>query len=356
LITTRGYQNAVSLCFSIARPLVTIALSINGIHVILPFREERHFDEEAQPLLGHGDADTPQQQLRRLIEPRNWIEYLQSFAIFMPHLLPWHDWKILCSLAIRIVIAILNRGITVAIPRQLGIVIDKLSLGSGIMPWKEFAFWICYFWLDSRAGLDVPDSLASNYIENSSYKQVKKLAIDHVLDLSFDFYSNKDTGEVLKAIYQAGSLSNLVQLVIFQIIPVIIDFIIAMSYVTYLFDTYLTLVIFGTSVTYVLLGVTLNSWIQRKRRILTENARSESKVAYEAVSSWLTITFFDRTEFEKQRYVSVIQNLVNASYSYLSRLLWGNAVQDLILTAGFSGCTGLAMLQVVTGKNQSGAW
>lgn len=355
LLATRGYLDTVSLCLSIARPVVTLALLINGILIVSFCRIERHSNEEAQPLLRHSNADTPPQQQRRLTEPGNWIKYIQRFAIFMPHLLPWHDSKILCSLAIRIVIAILNRGINVALPRQLGIAIDKLSSEPGTMPWKEIASWTCYLWLDSRAGLNVLDSLASTCIHNSSYKQITNLAMGHVMDLSFNFHSDKDTGEILKAIDQAESLNNLVQLIIFEIIPIVIDFIIAIGYVTHLFNIYLTSVIFGISATYISLGIVINPWIQRKQRILTENSRSENKVAYEAVSNWLTITYFDRTQFEKQRYGGVVQDFIDVSYSYLYRLLCGHAAQDLIMTAGFAGCTSLAMLQVTTGQKSIGS-
>lgn len=150
-------------------------------------------------------------------------------------------------------------------------------------------------------------------------------------------------------------MNNLVQLVVFQILPIVLDFIIAMGYVTHLFDIYLMLAIFGISAIYILLGIVANPWIQRKERVWTENGRTESRVAYEAVSNWLTIAYFDRNQFEKRRYGGVVQDLIDASYSYLYRLLCGNAAQDLIMTAGFAGCTSLAMLQVVAGKKSVGS-
>jgi hypothetical protein len=111
-------------------------------------------DEEVQPLLEHANVDTTHRR-KRLAESDNWIEYLQSFTMFILHLLPWRDPKIICSLTIRIVVAIINRGLNVAISRELGIAFDKLSSRTGIMPWKEIALWACYLWLNSSAGFDV---------------------------------------------------------------------------------------------------------------------------------------------------------------------------------------------------------
>ena len=87
------------------------------------------------------------------------------------------------------------------------------------MPWREIAFWAIGLLLDSRGGIDVPGSLASNYIQNSSYKQVNKLAIGHIMDLSFEFHSSKSTGEILETLNQAWSLNSLVELVTFRSYP-----------------------------------------------------------------------------------------------------------------------------------------
>ena len=112
--------------------------------------------------------------------------------MFIPHLLPWRDPKILCSLTIRITVAIMNRGLNVAIPRELGISIDKLSSGTGIMPWKGITIWACYLWLNSSAGFDILDSLATARIRNSSYKQITELAMGHIMGLSLDFHPKRD--------------------------------------------------------------------------------------------------------------------------------------------------------------------
>lgn len=51
----------------------------------------------------------------------------------------------------------------------------------------------------------------------------------------------------------------------------------------------------------------------------------------------------------------MVQDLIYASYSYLSRLLCGNAAQDLVMTVGFAGCTSFAMVRVVTGEKSIGS-
>ncbi|KAL1591529.1 hypothetical protein SLS60_011921 [Paraconiothyrium brasiliense] len=348
---TSRSSDIFSLCLSIFRAVVTLALSTIGIF----YQAERHSDEEGQMLLGNGNGNTPQQQHKRLREPCNWIEYLQGFAIFMPYLLPWHDSKVHGYLALRLVIALLRRGSNVATPWAWGRAIDKLNLET-TMPWKEIGIWTACLWIDGRAGLDVFDQLASSCIQNSSFKKVVELAMGHVMRLSFEFHSTKNTGEILKAIDQAGSLNSLAELLIFQILPVVLDLIIAMIYVNHLIGMYLTLCILGITATYVPFVTTLNLWIQPKHRIFVESCRNEARVANEMVSNWIIITLFGRTGHEMRCYLTVVQDFVNASYDYLYRMLLASAVQDLIMNAGLVGCAILAMLQVVTGAVSLGAF
>lgn len=344
---TLTFSDIFFLCLSISRAVVTLVLLAIGIS----YRAEKHSNEEGQMLLGHGNANILQHT--RLREPRNWIEYVQSFAIFMPYLLPWHDSKVLGCLALRLVIALATRVLNVATALVWGSAVDKLN--SGTMPWTQIAIWATCLWLDSRAGLIVPDGFASNCIQLSSYKKVVELAMGHVIKLSFEFHSSKNTGEILKAIDQAGSLNKLVELVIFQIFPVVLDLIIAMVYVNHLIGMYLTLCIVGITATYVLFATTLNLWIQTKNRIYVERCRNEAGVANEIVSNWIIITLFDRTGHEKTRYSTAVQDLINADYDYHYRLLFGSAAQDLIMTVGSAGCAILVMQDVVRGKKSLGA-
>jgi len=172
--------------------------------------------------------------------------------------------KVLGSLAIRVVVVLLRRSVGVATPKLLSTALDKLDPSLGTMPWKTIVFWACCVWLDSRAGLEVLDSLARTRIHNTLYKQVTGLAIGHIMALSFDFHSKKDAREILKGIDQAALLSQLVGLIAFDNLPFVIDYIVLIGYITYLFDRHLTSVILGILVTYVLFRIIANPWIQHK--------------------------------------------------------------------------------------------
>ncbi|KAL5400705.1 hypothetical protein PMIN03_012153 [Paraphaeosphaeria minitans] len=250
------------------RSVVTLALSISTLLV----STERHLDEEAPLLLGHGNAS------RELAEPDNWIEYLQGFVLFMPHLWSLHDSKFLCALAVRSVVVLVDRYLKIYVPGQLGLAFDKIVPGSGEMPWGNIALWSIGQLLDSRAGSEIPGKLASSHIQNMTEEKARIRSLENLLRLDSSFQVAKSTGEILESIHQAGSLNSLAEAVLFQVFPVFLDLVIALVYVNILFGIYPTLAILSMSAIYISTGTATSSWIQQQQqRILNETSRTKAR-------------------------------------------------------------------------------
>ena len=84
--------------------------------------------------------------------------------------------------------------------------------------------------------------------------------------------------------------------------PVFIDLIVALFYVTHLFDIYLAFIILTFTIVYMWLGVTITNICQTHRRTYAENSRAESKTVMESVANWPTVTYFSRVPYERSRY------------------------------------------------------
>ncbi|CAN9233419.1 unnamed protein product [Alternaria alternata] len=122
--------------------------------------------------------------------------------------------KVMACLGLRLVHMLQERVLNLLTPRQLGIITDKLQHSyetqSGIMPWKDIGLWVLFSYINSYAGLGIVDGIANLVISNSAYRRITLLAYEHVLGLSMDFHTSKDSGEVLKAVEQASSLNSLI--------------------------------------------------------------------------------------------------------------------------------------------------
>lgn len=373
------------------RALVSLLLLLDAFIILVIKNAEASTDEERQSLLskptngsanqngdgGYGaisqvppsedeeavsskddDKDIKEQQAKRLEEEGGWWGYLKGFAIFLPYLFPKDDWKVMTCLLIRLIHMLQERVLNLLTPRQLGIITNKLQQSyetqSGVMPWKDIGLWVLFSYINSYAGLGFIDGVANLVISNSAYRRITLLAYKHVLGLSMDFHTSKDSGEVLKAVEQASSLNTLIEMVLFDIAPILLDLVVAMYYVTHLFDAYMAFIILFMGAAYITIGWYFTTLSQPKRRDYVEKQRTESSTVNETVHNWQTVAYFNRLIFEHKRYAENILNTISAQYSYYFRSMGGHAAQDVLTTFGFAGACIFGMSQIVTGRKPVG--
>jgi ABC-type transport system involved in Fe-S cluster assembly fused permease/ATPase subunit len=331
------------------------AQNANGTYGAIS-QENSSDDDEAES--EDDDKDVKNAQAKRLEEEGGWFGYLKGFAIFLPYLFPKDDWKVMACLGLRLIHMIQERFLNLLTPRQLGIITTKLQHSyetqSGVMPWKDIGLWVLFSYINSYAGLGIIDGLANLVISNSAYKRITLLAYKHVLGLSMDFHTSKDSGEVLKAVEQASSLNSLIEIVLFDVAPIFLDLVVAMYYVTHLFDAYMAFIILFMSAAYITIGWYFTTLSQPKRRDYVEKQRAESSTVNETVHNWQTVAYFNRLGFEHSRYADNILSTIKAQYSYYFRSMGGHAAQDVLTTFGFAGACIFGMSQIVTGRKPVG--
>ncbi|KAL6709915.1 hypothetical protein ACN47E_000700 [Coniothyrium glycines] len=379
-------RSSLPLVIGCIRALTSLLLMLDGFAMLIVKHVEKSSDEERQSLLAKpsdgatnangnasygsipqdassdDDEETPKdrdkeikdQQAKRLEEEGGWFGYLKGFAVFLPYLFPTSDWQVMGCLVLRLLHMIQERVLNLLTPRQLGIIVDKLNTQNGVMPWKDIGLWVLFSYINSYAGLGIIDGLANLFISNSAYRRITLLAYKHVLGLSMDFHTSKDSGEVLKAVEQASSLNTLIEMVLFDLCPIFLDLIVAMYYVTHLFDAYMAFIILFMGAVYITLGWYFTGLSQPKRRDYVEKQRTESSTVNETVHNWQTVAYFNRLNFEHNRYASNIINTIRAQYSYYFRSMGGHAAQDVLTTFGFAACCIFGMSQIVTGRRPVG--
>jgi hypothetical protein len=310
-MSSLGHYGHVAFMIQLLRVAISLALLINGYLLMKGVRIDTGKDEESQTLLGNqpncstvisnkttmygsvstdaddsdsdsdsddddDDKEVKKQQRKRLEEQGGWLNYLKDFSIFLPYLWPKDNKKIQFCLVILAVDVVADRFLNILIPRQIGTITNKLTMDTGIMPWTDLMLWMLYEWLGSFAGFGMFVSYARTVAENYTYQRMANLSFSHVMDLSMDFQSNKDSGEVIKSVDQAQSLNDLLELLMFDVLPIFLDLTVAIWYVPYLFGPYMGFILLVLGITYVWSGVTLTAWAQPKRRKFMEKSRAEN--------------------------------------------------------------------------------
>ena len=194
------------------------------------------------------------QQQKRLKEAGSWLGYLKGFKIFLPMLMPSkRDRLIQMCLGVITMVLIANRFLNVLVPRQLGIIAEELSKsdGNGVFPWQAVGTWMILTSLNSGAGVSLIKSFAEVPVEQFARKRISSTAFAHVMNLDMAFHSNKNSGELIRAIDQGQALQGFLEFVAFEVFPMFIDLFVAFWYVSTLFDVTMSYILVVVGVAYV---------------------------------------------------------------------------------------------------------
>ena len=174
------------------------------------------------------------------------------------------------------------------------------------------------------------------------------------MTLSCDFHDNKESGELYKSVEQGNSINSLLETLLFEVVPMLFDLIVAYAYLYYLFGAYMALTVAATTVVYLWVTTYYSAKESEYRRRNTGISRKEYQCMYDTLGSWSTVTYFNRLPYERGRYALVVEQYMQSSKKmyYVYYLAW--AVQSFVLKVGFFGACLIAAYQVTNGEKSVG--
>lgn len=231
---------------------------------------------------GHGEAHEQPSWVRPTTIPtKTWWEYIRGYSVFFPYLWPSKDRRLQVVVIICVLIVILQRGLNVLVPYQVGLITDDLSGENGEvhMPWIPILFYILYRFLQGNNGL--LGALRSTLwipVGQYSYRELSVASFEHVHSLSLDFHLGKKTGEVLSAMGKGSSINTFLEQVTFQVVPMIADLCVAIGYFLVAFDAYYALVVTVITFWYIYLTIRMAQWRAEIRRVMVNADREQDAV------------------------------------------------------------------------------
>lgn len=281
--------------------------------------DDDDFDDELLAAEHHG---------QRLKEAGGWFSYLKSFSLFLPYMWPRDDVKVQLCIAVCLLSITIRRALNIIIPLQFGRITTKLL--EGTPPYRELAICFVLSLLNENSGFGMIQSLAKIPIRQFSERQVTNAAFSHVMSLSFDFHSEKDSAEIIKALEQGGALMNVLATVVNEILPTLADLILGLGMLYWKFNIYvplLTMVAFGS---YLMLEIVTSSWKIKYRRQLGRAEREETRVMHQAIQGWTTVCYFNTFGFEKQRFGGALGAKMAADWDWNIRDICIKGVVEIL--------------------------
>lgn len=298
------------------------------------------------------DAYIKQHQKQRLQAAGNWFTYIKGYSIFLPYLIPRKDRKVQACLAISLLCLLANRALNVLIPRQLGIITNKLVAKE--IPYAELGVWLSLQLLGGGAGIYPIQELVKIPIKQFSYRQITMAAFQHVMHLSMDFHSDRDSAEVMKAIEQGESLNDLLDVALLEIAPTLVDLLIAYIYLWQVFDIYTCLLMVVASVLYITTDIIASNWNIPNRRRTTSAEAQEARVMHQAVQGWETVNYFNRVPYETRRFEKAVDTQLAASRDWAKLDAIITSLMDLFVPTTFFGLSCLVFYQISLGNATPG--
>ena len=300
---------------------------------------------------GHGDIDEPGWVRPSTAPARSWWDYIRGYSLFFPYLWPSKDRGLQLMVMICFLIIIIQRGINVLVPYQVGVIIEDLEKGPIHVPWGAIALYILYRLLQGGNGLlNAIRSTLWIPVSQYSYRELSIASFEHVHGLSLDFHLGKKTGEVLSALGKGNSINTFLEQVTFQVIPMLIDLCVAIGYFLIEFDVYYALVVTIITFWYIYLTIRMAQWRAEIRRQMVNADRDTDAVKNDSMVSYETVKYFNAENYEFNRYRGAVNKFQRAEYKVLYSLNLMNVTQNLCFMLGLMITCFIAAHQVTTGE------
>lgn len=299
---------------------------------------------------------------------KTWWEYLRGYSLFFPYLWPKDSLRLQFNVLLCFILVILQRLVNVAVPWQIGNVVDSLEkvikevaagepVSMANFPLSQFlllgAFWV----LQGQSGLlGSFRSLLWIPVSQNSYRGLTTAAFNHVHSLSLDFHLSKRTGEVLSALNKGSAINQFLEQVTFQVFPMLFDLFLSIYVFYYKYGAFYAEINLVDTCWYLYMTIKMASTRADQRRVMTNADREEEAVKNDSISSYETVKYFNAEEFESRRYQDKVGVFQKAEAQVQMGMVMMNICQTLVFNLGRIIAALVCGWQVAVGTRGPGDW
>ena len=307
-----------------------------------------HKDESSED-----DEDEDEREVSNM--SKNWWVYVKAFAFFLPYLWPkslrlqLHFPALACTV-------LADRVLNVAVPVALGKLVNSLGDAERTTPtpWIMASLYVLFRLLGSASGISLLRNLLWQPVEKMAHIQLSVAGYNHVMNMSCDFHDSKQSARLWQILHRGLSITQLFELVSFELLPMAADLVLAVSVFWWLFDPYMAFLV--ACVVLLFLWSTKRGIAVKtaKRRVFIKAWEGEYRQLAESSQNWTTVSYFNRIKYEIGRHAAAVTTTQDTAIAYQIVGYYVGAIRNLTLLSGlFAGCC-LAIYQILYGQRQVG--
>src|ERR1700712_5728772 len=272
-----------------------------------------------------------------------------TLAKLLPYVWQWR-WRVGVALVCLISAKLANGGVPLILKR----LVDALALKPG----------------DPAAALVVPVALLIAYgalrLSITAFTEAREFlfypvaariarrvsleTFEHLLGLSLGFHPERQTGGASQKSHRASrSIQSLLNYLIYNILPTMIEIAMVISLLSAKFDGWFAAITFGALVIYITFTISVTEWRTHFRRAMNEQDSKANTKAVDALINYETVKYFSNERFEQERYDENLQRLEKVSIKSQTSLSLLNLGQSLIIALAVTLLVWRATVGVVAG-------
>lgn len=294
-----------------------------------------------------GKSVRMQHYIRYTDSPHGQRRDLQNLRRMFPYIWDYRGRVILALTAL-----IVAKVAMVGVPFVLKHVVDHLDIAPGQVLVLPLALLLAYGALRLVSSLfnELRDAVFAR-VRYHAMRRISNQVLQHLHNLSLRYHLEKRTGGISRDLERgAGSLSSILNYLVFNILPTIAEFSLVAVILLSTYEARFSIAIFTTVFVYVVFTLWVTEWRMHFRH---EMNRLDSKANAQAVDSLLnyeTVKYFNNEQLEQSRYDNTVARWENAAVKSQTSMSLLNFGQGSIISIGVTIIMIFAGQGVVAGK------
>lgn len=272
----------------------------------------------------------------------------------------WPKKNVLLQLAVIIcfVLLLAGRVANVFVPIYYKLIVDGLG-GSGGTPFFCWEYVLVYVALKfvqggGTGGMGFLNNLRTLLwisVQQYTSREVQVQLFTHLHNLSLRWHLGRKTGEVLRVMDRGtNSINTLLSYIVFNILPTVVDIIVAVVYFTAAFNYWFGIIVFMTMATYLAITIALTEWRTKYRRQMNLADNEQRSRGVDSLLNYETVKYYGAENYEVNRYQQSILNYQVEEWKSNGSLCLLNTMQNFVINGGLLAGSMLAAWMVATNK------
>ncbi|KAG0381196.1 Homocysteine S-methyltransferase 1 [Mortierella sp. AD032] len=293
--------------------------------------------------MGSTSEDEVEKKLKAENEERAsaFKDFWPKIKRLLPFVYPRDDPWLKFMLYLTFFFLILGRVVNAIVPLMTGWIVGTLTGENAKFNPGAIILFVFVRYLQGSSGLvNAARSWAWVPIEQYCNSAMTIHFFEHVHNLSLEFHLNRKTGELLRILDRGtSSVVTLLSTILFQLVPVVLDVLIAVVLLCIAWGWKYAVIVFITIVAYIIVTVMVTEWRTQYRRAMISFDNDARAKAVDSLLNFETVKYYSAEEFEVSRYRHAIYKYMIADYKSQLTYQMLNLLQSFVITMGMlAGC------------------